>query len=214
MALPLLGRNDSVGGVVRPHPGPLPRERERQPAAPATDTKRSTRSRAVDRSPSPWGEGRPVLRSSCATEGRGEGERSHPTESCRWEGAMVMASLDTEPLAQTSQPLLPPLDAAGIPAAHAPPSSHRFRFRTPIPILILIPILIPIPIPIRAHPVRNRWATGMRRPMPNARGDTFRPGAAWRRLYSLKVTLLTTSATTAASWPRSMISLGLMCSTM
>jgi len=46
---------------------------------------------------------------------------------------------------------------------------------------------------------RNRCAMGMRRPMPNARGDTFSPGAAWRRLYSLNVTLLITSLTTAAS---------------
>src|SRR3974390_1953915 len=53
---------------------------------------------------------------------------------------------------------------------------------------------------------RNRWAMGMRRPMPNARGDTFSPGAAWRRLYSLKVILLMTSLTTAASNPRSVIS--------
>ena len=38
---------------------------------------------------------------------------------------------------------------------------------------------------------------GIRRPMPNARGETFKPGAACRRLYSLKLILLTTSFTTA-----------------
>src|ERR1019366_10388283 len=54
--------------------------------------------------------------------------------------------------------------------------------------------------------VRNRCAMGMRRPMPKARGDTFSPGAAWRRLYSLNVTLLITSLTTAASNPSRMIS--------
>ena len=50
--------------------------------------------------------------------------------------------------------------------------------------------------------VRNFCATGIRRPMPNARGDTFKPGAACRRLYSLKLILFTTSLTTAASKPR------------
>src|ERR1017187_4788367 len=54
--------------------------------------------------------------------------------------------------------------------------------------------------------VRNRCAMRMRRPMPKARGDTFSPGAACRRLYSLNVTLLITSLTTAASNPSRMIS--------
>ena len=37
---------------------------------------------------------------------------------------------------------------------------------------------------------------GIRRPMPNARGEIFNPGAACRRLYSLKLILLITSLTT------------------
>ncbi len=47
---------------------------------------------------------------------------------------------------------------------------------------------------------------GMRRPTPKARGDTFKPGAACRRLYSLKLILLITSFTTAASKPLRTIS--------
>ena len=42
--------------------------------------------------------------------------------------------------------------------------------------------------------------------MPNARGEIFNAGAACRRLYSLKLILLTTSFTTAAEKPRAMIS--------
>jgi len=76
-------QNDSVEDGVRPHPSPLPQERESAVAAPATFTQRFAPSRAADRSPSPWGEGRPVLRSSCATEGGAEGERILPTESSR-----------------------------------------------------------------------------------------------------------------------------------
>ena len=54
---------------------------------------------------------------------------------------------------------------------------------------------------------------GLRRPMPKARGETFKPGAAWRRLYSVNVILLITSLTTAGAKPRWMMSSLLKCST-
>src|SRR5690349_5121822 len=47
-------------------------------------------------------------------------------------------------------------------------------------------------VPPRQTFVRNFCAIGIRRPMPNARGETFNPGAACRRLYSLKLILFTT----------------------
>ena len=48
---------------------------------------------------------------------------------------------------------------------------------------------------------RKPCAIGTRRPMPKARGETLSPGAAWRRLYSLKTILLSTSRTSSGEMP-------------
>lgn len=66
-----LGRNRSIADEVRPHPGPVPQERESPVAAPGTITERLTLSPAANGSPSPWG------------EGRGEGDRCPSSESVR-----------------------------------------------------------------------------------------------------------------------------------
>jgi len=74
-------------------------------------------------------------------------------------------------------------------------------------ILCWIFLTVPLCSPLRPS-ARNlflslenlaRWGHG--RPMPKARGETFSPGAAWRRLYSLKTILLSTSRTVSAEMP-------------
>ncbi len=52
----------------------------------------------------------------------------------------------------------------------------------------------------------NRWAIGMRRPMPKALLVTRRPGAAWWRFHSLRSTRRTMRRTRASSNPRATIS--------
>jgi hypothetical protein len=66
-----LSRNHAVGDGVRPHPNPLPQEREPAVAAPGTVTGWRTFCSVGEASPSPWG------------EGRGEGERCISTASLR-----------------------------------------------------------------------------------------------------------------------------------
>ena len=55
----------------------------------------------------------------------------------------------------------------------------------------------------------NRWAMGIRRPLPNARLVTFRPGTACARLYSLRSTRRWIQRTVGASKPLAMISTAL-----
>jgi hypothetical protein len=65
----------------------------------------------------------------------------------------------------------------------------------------------------RRYRSAKRWAMGMRRPRPKALVVTFRPGAAWRRLYSLPLIRRTTRCTAASSYPRATISAGGLSST-
>src|SRR5262245_17238653 len=51
-----------------------------------------------------------------------------------------------------------------------------------------------------AYPPK-RFVIGSRRSRPNAFGVILIPGAAWRRLYSARSTILTTSSTTSAGSP-------------
>ena len=53
---------------------------------------------------------------------------------------------------------------------------------------------------------------GMRRPLPKAREETFSPGAACWRLYSLRYTIRATSSTVDRSKPRAAASSTLNCS--
>src|SRR5580692_1269903 len=57
LAMRLPSRHHSVGEEARPHPDPLPRERERTCAAPETVMAWSALPIAGRASPSPWGEG-------------------------------------------------------------------------------------------------------------------------------------------------------------
>lgn len=60
-------------------------------------------------------------------------------------------------------------------------------------------------------PIRNvtyNWNGGEVRPTPKAFEVTLRPGAAWRRLYSLRLTVRTTHSTVSAPVALAMISPG------
>ena len=65
------------------------------------------------------------------------------------------------------------------------------------------------PDAISPYPALNLFTIGRRRSLPKARWVIFTPGAAWRRLYSLRSTSVTTRATTSGSKPSfSIISVG------
>ena len=65
--------------------------------------------------------------------------------------------------------------------------------------------------PLRAHArddgrpayPRQRFVIGSRRSRPNAFGEIFTPGGAWRRLYSARSTMRMTRLTSSSGRPRS-----------
>ena len=65
--------------------------------------------------------------------------------------------------------------------------------------------------PVRPHPrddrraayPRQRLVIGSRRSRPNAFGEIFTPGGAWRRLYSARSTIRMTRFTSSSGSPRS-----------
>src|SRR3990170_5873217 len=58
------------------------------------------------------------------------------------------------------------------------------------------------------HPLYpfDRLVIGIRRSLPRARGVILTPGGAWRRLYSLRSTSVTTRRTTFSGYPAATIS--------